>query len=731
MSTVTPPSPAALRAMSVHAREHRPSLAPSTLDPIRVLRRHAWLIVLSAIVGGVLGLGAYLGLRIVYPLYTGKVLFEVQPRLQKAGEVSSSDLPSDDVVFRIAQTETMLLASREVLAQAIMNPEIRLTKWHRKFLTDSTFNPDDAVDDLEKTVKTGVLRNSNLFTVSWSAHDPKDVPIVLNALQQAYLASRTERDRAVYDGNLSLFKGQLAQTQRELDDLGLQMQAMIRTANFTTLEDVWRSAQAYKAQQISEQLADLRTALNFAQTSHRIVGEQLQGTLEYTPEDVLAAERDPAVTRQIENIQEAKTHLRRYFEEGRRPEDAFVVRLDAQIRAMEAEREVKVQAIIRRNLEAQANNLYKEIERLTATTRALEDEDEKLQTSLRDLAMQYSQYESLKVRRSHLEVRRNADVALINELTLMRVRADASRVRMVQRALTPRELSFPRPTVIVPLGVLVMLGLCVGVVFLRELLDQRVKSASDLAVLPGARVLGSIPDITDDPTGAAGAELVVRRHPFSVLAESYRQACTSLLPMLERNAHQTLLLMGGLPGAGTTTMATNIAASIAATGRRVLVVDANFRRPRLAIAMGVAADGPGLGDLLANATTVDQTIVSVDEGVSMMPAGTPANRVFDRLNNGTFDSIIADLRGRFDLIIFDAPPAVVAGDAMALANRVDAAVLVVRANQEHRGLVARLINRLSETHCELLGLMLNRPRNLAGGYLKKNYATMAEYSAEA
>jgi Mrp family chromosome partitioning ATPase len=161
----------------------------------------------------------------------------------------------------------------------------------------------------------------------------------------------------------------------------------------------------------------------------------------------------------------------------------------------------------------------------------------------------------------------------------------------------------------------------------------------------------------------------------------------------------------------------------------VLAVDANFRRPRLAEAMGQSSGSTGLADLLQGSAGIDEAIIDIGDGVSVMPAGTPAGRVFDRLNNGTFDGIMSELRGRFDLIMFDAAPAVVAGDAMVLANKVDAAVLVVRAHQEHRGLVARMINRLTEARCELLGVLLNRQRGMAGGYLRKNYAAMAEYGS--
>jgi capsular exopolysaccharide synthesis family protein len=260
-------------------------------------------------------------------------------------------------------------------------------------------------------------------------------------------------------------------------------------------------------------------------------------------------------------------------------------------------------------------------------------------------------------------------------------------------------------------------------------MDQRVKSVSDLAVLPGANVLGGIPDLADDPTKTTAAELVVRKHPTSVLAESYRQITTSLLPMMDRNGHQTLLMVGVMPGAGTTTVISNIAATAASSGRSVLVVDANFRRPRLAQAMGLSNDAVGLADLLSGAATLDQAIVDAGDGISVISAGTPANRVFDRVSNGTFESLVAEWRGQFDLIIFDAPPVIVAGDAMVLANKVDAAVLVVRAHQEHRGLVARMMHRLADARCEMLGVLLNRPRGITGGYFKKNYATMAQYTA--
>ncbi len=339
-----------------------------------------------------------------------------------------------------------------------------------------------------------------------------------------------------------------------------------------------------------------------------------------------------------------------------------------------------------------------------------------------------STYLDMEERRKHLALTLNADLELIKEVRLMRLRADSSRVAMAAFALTPREKSFPKIEFIVPATAVLVMGLVTGLLFLREVTDQRVKTASDLFVVPDARVLGVIPELEEDPTRAKRAELAVTASPRSVLAESYRQACALIDKAMMRMGHQTLLVVGGMPGAGTTTIVTNIAASAAVAGRSVIVVDANFRRSRLAGAMGEDSDAVGLGDLLMEKVSLDQAIQTTTNGIHVMGAGKPANRIYERFNNGRFEAVMAELCHRFDLVIIDAPPTFVACDAMVLANMVDAAIMIVRAYQEQRGLVVRIMNQLVDARCEMLGMILNRPRGTAGGYFKKNFDAMARYA---
>lgn len=738
MSTVTPsrsvnPRPS---ASSSRTQAMKPASAAASLDPIRVLRRHMVLIAGSGVVGAVLGVVAFLVLASAYRLYSGQVMFEIQPGLQSAAQTGIIDTTNDEMVYRIAQTESFMITSREILDLAMNDAEILKTEWHKQYVgSDGTFHFQDAVDDLKEDVRAAAVRGSNLFSLTWSTHLASDVPVVLNAIADTYMSRRTARDSEVFAKNLTLFRNQSQTTERELLDLAQQMKSIIRAAGLTNLESIHNSSQGFRAQEITKQLAELSGALNISQSNLAMTQEQIQGTLEPTSMDYYEAERDPAIANLIESLQFQYGELRRLME-TRDPNDPLVLKTQERVRGFEQQRDSKIAEIIKRNLEAKSRQYANDVERFGSTVQKLEIELEKMNALLKDLAAEQSQYESLKVRMEQLEAKRTADLQLINEVELMRLRADASRVRLAQKALTPREVSFPKPQIIVPLGILVLLVLTIGIVFLRELLDQRIKSASDLAVLPasGGNVLGSIPDVEDDPTKPGRPELVLKNRPMSVLGESFRQTLAAMMPMIDRGAHQTLLVMGGLPGTGTTTVISNLACAAAASGRKVLVVDANFRRPQLGLAMGLTnPEAPGLADVLARTSAASDVIVPAPqiEGVSVMTAGTPSLRISDRLNTPVLDGMVAELRGKFDIIFFDAPPAVVSGDGMILANKLDAAVVVVRAHQDHRGLVARMIHRLAETRCELLGVILNRPRGVAGGYLRKNYAAMATYTSSA
>lgn len=690
-------------------------------------------LVCTGIFGGTLGAATYFMLNKFFPWYSNEVLFEIRAGLSEARDIASRDITQDDLVMRLASTESMLLTSRQVLEAAVKQPDVQSTSWFRHSFVDQSGSLliDDCVDDLEDSVKRRLIPGTNLFGLKWSAREAADVPIVLMSVARAYTNKRKLLDDEIYNENLDLFRTELNQVNRELDDLAQEIEAFIREKGITTLDDPRSNQLSLAISDLVRRIAEAQGALSLSVSSYMQTAAKLEGSVEPSEDDRRMAQDHPAVRPHEVAVLQAKTALRELRERYADPQHYSIQKAESRLRALELEYQAKIEEIMADNLRAQLNAYGAQNERYRRQIEEMETEYEEKDSLLRTLAADMSRYLEMEDQRDHLVATRNANIELIQEVRLMRLRADASRVRLAQQAQTPREKSFPKIELIVPAVTILVLGLVTGLIFLRELTDQRVKSASDLAMLPNGQVLGVIPELDEAPGKSKKAELIVRREPTGVMAESYRQVAAPIDKAMNRAGHQTLLLVGGLPGAGTTTVATNLAAVAAASGRSVVVVDANFRRPRLAAAMGVSDEGPGLGELLKGEATVAEALVESEEGVSVIVAGRPANRVFERLNDGHFDSIIASLRGLFDLVIIDAPPSVVAGDALVLANKLDAAVLVVRAFQEQRGLVARLANQLSDAHCELLGIVLNRPRGTAGGYFKKNFSTMAKYAAEA
>src|SRR5690606_4447074 len=146
----------------------------------------------------------------------------------------------------------------------------------------------------------------------------------------------------------------------------------------------------------------------------------------------------------------------------------------------------------------------------------------------------------------------------------------------------PQIMSFPRLPITLALAVFLGLALSVGIAFLRELLDTSVRSPRDIARVGQLNLLGIIPHESDDQQ-AAGATLplIIAQAPHSMMAEQFRQMRTRLHHTAALDTTRSILLTSPSPEDGTTTVAVNLATGLALNGRRILLVDANFRRPTL------------------------------------------------------------------------------------------------------------------------------------------------------
>jgi len=708
----------------------RPMPKGRAIDPMRVLRRYWKGIPLWGIVGGIVGTGAFFMFARVYPLYTGDVMFEVRPGLGDATDIGTIETINDQMVERVAATQTYLIKNRLILTEAVTNRTMRESSWIKQFMDNSgVLLVDLAVDDIEETLKTVIQRGTNLYGIRWSAHVSSDVPILLNAVADAYMRRSRELDDEGFRGNAELFEEEGRRIKLALFDLNDELQAFILRYGITTLDDTRFSATMFEIQKLTSNMTDIRSSLTITQQLYSQVAAKLDGTLESTMEDRLIAERDPIIIRQLQTLEQMGAGLRA-LRERLEPTHPQIRDTEIAVRATKDQIEAKILSMTRRNLDAQLRDLSTTRDQLLLSLERTQADIETNDIALSELASNQTIFEHMESTRKQLEMQRDENQRLISNLRMMQMRSDASRVRRATSALEPREKSFPKIEMMLPAGSFFGVALFVGIVFLREMTDQKIRSASDVLIIPRAKVVGVLPDIQEDPIGLDEPELAVVHSSDGVFSESCRQAWVGVHRSLQHSAHQSMMVLAAAPEAGATTIIGNFAISAYLSGCSVVVIDCNFRRPHLASMFDLDDSALGVADLLAGNEELESVIQTIDLGVDVVSAGTPANRLFQRLGSERMKSVLAQLRDKYDLVLVDAPPSIVAGDAALLANLVDAITLVVQSDRDDRGLVARVLRELDECRAEVLGVIVNAAVGTVGGYFRKNYLAMISYSEQ-
>src|SRR5258706_7153506 len=267
-----------------------------------------------------------------------------------------------------------------------------------------------------------------------------------------------------------------------------------------------------------------------------------------------------------------------------------------------------------------------------------------------------------------------------------------------------------------------MLGLTsgVGLAFMLEGLDNTVRTTEQAQMISGLSPLGMIP--LGSRTGREGAnskrlviatskeavELVTQVRPQSQMAESYRALRTSLLLSNLGAPPKVIMITSALPQEGKTTTSINCAVVLAQKGIRVLLIDADLRRPSIHKTLGM---GPrsGLSNVLTGSATLQQTITRspVLPNLFVLPAGTPPPNPAELLASTNMRDVLEELRGQYDHIVVDTPPTLSVTDAVVLSPRADAIVLVIRSGQTTKQALRRSRDVLLQVNAKVSGVLLN------------------------
>jgi capsular exopolysaccharide synthesis family protein len=293
-------------------------------------------------------------------------------------------------------------------------------------------------------------------------------------------------------------------------------------------------------------------------------------------------------------------------------------------------------------------------------------------------------------------------------------------VRIVDRALEPVSPVSPRIPVNmgVGAGIGIVLGLLAAVLLGR--MDRRIKSARDVEQ-QGLTLLGVVPaiDAANPSVYARGRrrslqktasdvkpDTIAHTHPMSSVAENCRTIRTNLM-FAGETPLRTLCVSSASPQEGKTTVTANLAISIAQSGKRVLVVDTDMRRPRVHRAYGVSGKR-GLTQVIVGEATVDEVVQ--DSGIpnlSILACGPIPPNPAELLHRERFAKLIAEVRDKFDIVLFDSPPLSAVSDAAVLAPQLDGILVVVRADSTTRDAIKMVLRQMRDVSARVVGGVLN------------------------
>jgi polysaccharide biosynthesis transport protein len=732
MSTATPTRPTVQPSA-------RPSSAPAptggmglvTIDPIRLVRRHYKALIASVIIGAVLGVVAHLALLRLSPQYTAFVLLETQPLTSDVKSVVPLGTTQEEVQ-RFMGTQVAIMQSVPILQRAVTDPQVAQTEWARQFIRNGNYQPDDALRQIQHDLSARVMGGTNLLRLSMTYNKPEDTAIIANAVSRVYMdqlradtnSERNEK-RQILDANIKANADEVDRLTRQRNRLMEDQKIVNLKMDIITTQDMKISAINNALVELTQEYAQLLSR----KTTYEKLFEDNQ--VSRFPDDLQSeAKQDPVVLGLENQLSTARTDVQTLLQQGYGENHQTVGAVRKRIDAIEVELASKREEVMRKLFAGLLDRMRTQLQGMEAEQTQLEKQVEELTTRKQDETRARVQIEQIEKDIERLNLQQQ-------ELRIARDNIDSlraqvfDRVQVRQPAQIPKEVSFPKLTIMLPLGVLLMSGLVSGVIVLRELLDQRVRGPADLTIIPRLRVLGMIPDLAEDPARPASIETAFRDSPNGVITESFRQLRAPIVKRMDQEGFKTLLVLSGNPSSGATTVVSNLAIACAGADERVLVIDANLRRPSMHRVFGVG-EGQGLGDCLSSTAKVpllEAIRPTAIPNVSVLTAGTSGTRGPERLGSETMTRLLAEAATHFDRVIVDSAPAVVAGDGFALTNRVDAVVLVVRALSEKRGLVNRLRVQLAESRAELLGVVVNGVRSATGGYFKTNIRATHEYQA--
>lgn len=533
------------------------------------------------------------------------------------------------------------------------------------------------------------VRNSRLVDISMTSTDPQLAADLANAHARAYIEQNLEYRFSASKDATDWLEAQLAEQRKKVEASEADLQRYKEQHDAVAVED--------RQNIVVQRLADLNSAATKAKTT-RIEKEALYNQLR-SIQNSNALDSFPAVLGNdyIQKLKGDLGDLQRQQAEltdrygDRHPE---MVKVRSAIQSAEAKLQMEIDKIVMSvksefdTAAAQERTLVGALEGGKAEALSLNRKGIEFSVLQRETESNRQVYEAL--------LQRTKETGISGELK-------ASNIRVVDSAEVPGGPYLPRRERDLTMAAMSGLVLALGVVFLFEYLDNRIKSPQELRAQLNVPFLGMVPSID-----AKSSAMLLQDGVPPNFAEAIRGVRTNVLFSSAEDGVRVIVVTSAGPGEGKSLFSSNLSVSLAQAGQRVLHVDADMRRPRVHAIFDIAQE-PGLSNLLVGDCKPSESIRKTSvQNLCVLPAGMIPPNPAELLGSKRCEEFFATLGQNFDWVILDSPPVLAVADASILANTATGVVFVVGADQTSRQAARAALEQLEGVQAHVIGAVLNR-----------------------
>jgi len=681
------------RSVSITARESGDILSASLLQ---ILGRRRWTVLVTTVLALA---GGFLYLQYTTPLYTStsKVLVEQTGPQIFERDTSGVIARWDKYLYTQAeqlQSTPILLAALKTLGTA------KLETWA---------NVNNPMAVLRSNLEVLVGRKDEIISVSFVSPYPEEAAQIVNTLVDCYISAHEQRKRSTLGEVVRILKDE--RTKRN-EDLLAKLQKMME---FTQRNEGLALGTDQDTNVIVRELERLSAALTDAQLA------TLEGRSFY--EAVRKMADNPSGLRQLAEARHAQWIYAATSDQSSS--------LRAELKRMECDKADLLQALktdhpaitaldteIRRTRgqlaeldEEYARGLLAAAEQQYLAARERERELQRHVDEQRQQAVQLNKQitEYILLQSDYQQTTKLCDL-LDNSIQRLDVSTEvgALNISILDTAVPALKPSHPQKAR--SMSVALALGLLVGVglALLRDWRDQRLRSAQEIYSLLGLPVLGVVPSIGGPREPPEVRAQIVRTNPDSRPAEAFRTFRTAIFFGAPKGEATTILITSPAPGEGKSTIVANLGIAIAQTGQRVLVLDADLRRPVQHKIFGVDRKAKGLSLVLAGEMTLEDAVEHSDvENLDVLTCGPDVSNPAEMLNSDRFSRLINKLSSEYERVLVDSPPVTTVTDAQILGALCKVTVVVLRAELSTRRMAIQAREALASVSAKVIGVVVN------------------------